>query len=227
MLINKGEVESQETNLNITNSSIMVCRLLLLPIIMLILAFFKMPYFFYSYLRIIIFLFSGYCFWLEWKRYKNIYLLLNFLAVFLLFNPFSPLQFAKQIWFYIDLEALVLFLFFIYTNIDSDEKRDAFPFNCIDFIKENGLGLLGFIALCVVGVYIKSGGRLFLTQAEILKLDRQDYQQAIKDGDLCSPEDVKNDVYTAGCRVMTFDDYLEDKEQKEDEQAEMESDSQF
>ncbi len=58
-----------------------------------------------------------------------------------------------------------------------------------------------------------------------MELDRQDYSEQIKEGNLCSPEDIKIGIYKPGCQVMTFQDYLNDKEEKEDEELQRENDS--
>lgn len=198
--------------------------LVLLPAFMLILAIFKMPYYYYFYLRIIVFLFSVYYFLQEFKNNKNILFTSSFIMIALIFNPFIPFQFSRQIWFYIDISSFLLYLFYFFKTTAYFEKSKNILLNYSQLLKEKffeWLGVLGFIIICIIGMYIKSDGRLFLSQEKILELDKQEYQQAIDDGEVCSPEDVKNDNYTEGCRVMTFDDYMEDKEQKEDEEAEM------
>lgn len=204
---------------NITNKQ----WALLLPVIMLLMAMFKMPYFYYFYLRMFLFLFSIYCILEEFKTKKNIFIIFIFFLISLFFNPFIPVQLERQLWSYIDMFSLLLYLFYFFKTIKYFEKRKNLLLNFVQKVKEKvseWSGVLGLIAICILSMYVNSHGRLFLSQEKILELDKQDYQQAIADGEICSPEDVKEDNYTSGCRVMTFDDYLTDKEQKEDDESE-------
>ncbi len=150
-------------NKNNANVRIINYKVLFMPVIMLILAYFKMPYVYYTCLKTVIFFFSAYCLWFEHRRNKNILIILNFLIVLVLFNPFIGVHLSRNIWSYIDLEAIFLFLFFNYKNIDNPEKHELFPFNWLISIKDNfaGIFILGLILLFLA--YLKSGGRLFLS----------------------------------------------------------------
>jgi hypothetical protein len=81
-----------------------------LPIFMLSLSFFHLPYGYYTLLRIIVTGCAGYLAHLEYVLNKNLsiyFSLLIFLAV--LFNPIIPIHFSKSIWGGLDIFAVIIF----------------------------------------------------------------------------------------------------------------------
>lgn len=77
--------------------------------ILLLIAISKMPYGYYTFLRIIV---TGYSVFLVWHFYKkNVeFWMYLFIGIAVLFNPFIIVSFPKNIWATIDLVTAILFL---------------------------------------------------------------------------------------------------------------------
>jgi hypothetical protein len=85
--------------------------------LIILLAIFKMPYFYYQLLRWIVcsvLIKLSYDFYLENKRQN-----LPFIAIAVVFNPIAPIYFGVWIWKLID---LITGLFFIYKFFEKDDE---------------------------------------------------------------------------------------------------------
>lgn len=66
-------------------------------ILLLIFAVFPLPYGFYTLLRIVVFLTAGYIVWVCYKGKKTKWAwMMGFIT--LIFNPFIPLRFDRELW---------------------------------------------------------------------------------------------------------------------------------
>lgn len=82
----------------------------ILPIFMLLIAPFHLPYGYFIFLRIVITGCSGYLAYLEYTRRKGLSLfVVLFILLAILFNPLIPIYFSKTIWMSIDIFAALIF----------------------------------------------------------------------------------------------------------------------
>ena len=75
--------------------------------------FFKLPYGYYTLLRMVIFLASGF-FTLAAYKLRRHYWMITLGLIMILFNPIIKIHFAKEIWRGIDFLVGVIFLVFIF-----------------------------------------------------------------------------------------------------------------
>lgn len=77
--------------------------------LLLFIAIFPLPYGYYTFLRLIVFVFSLFlAYQLREKNCSNWIIFLIFMAI--LFNPLIPVYLSKEIWVLIDLFSATLFL---------------------------------------------------------------------------------------------------------------------
>lgn len=103
-------------------------NLILVPVVLLIVAVFPLPYGYYSFLRLAITLSAAYLAW-EAYREKDAFngwaLILSMVA--LLFNPLIPVYLDRGSWFVIDLVVAGIFAMRWYVSADggSEEKSGS------------------------------------------------------------------------------------------------------
>ena len=85
---------------------------------LLIIAIFKLPYGYYTFLRWIVFISSGYSAYISFLNQKNIWvIILGILAI--IFNPIIPIYLKKETWIIIDIfSVFILALSTIYIRED-------------------------------------------------------------------------------------------------------------
>lgn len=120
-------------NIKTTKFTIVVSCLLFIGVL-------DLPYFYYSYLRVIVFLYSFYICETETKS-KTI-LFLSMLGV-ILFNPFKPIEFSKDIWVIIDI------LFGIYLIIYEFYLKKSYTIKYLN----KGYSTQSFVVL-IFGVFV-------------------------------------------------------------------------
>ena len=89
-----------------------------LPIVMLIAALLHLPYGYYTLLRIVVTVCSGYLSYLEYTHTQKLsFFVIAFCLLAILFNPIIPVYLSKSIWWGIDLlAALILGIHSYYFN---------------------------------------------------------------------------------------------------------------
>lgn len=80
--------------------------------LLLFLAIFNLPYGYYTFLRIIIFLIAGWCLFDEYNTIGKLTLVwrIIFVLIALIFNPVLPIYLSKDVWQIIDIICSILFL---------------------------------------------------------------------------------------------------------------------
>ena len=81
------------------------------PITLLLLSFFSLPYGYYTLLRIVVAGSAGYLAWLDYSTHNSMSLLsgvMFFLAI--LFNPICPIYLPRAIWSFIDVICALIFI---------------------------------------------------------------------------------------------------------------------
>ncbi len=78
--------------------------------ILLSLALFPLPYFYYQFLKIAVCGFSIYSFILYYPKYKFSFINIGLLTSAIIYNPVIPLYITKDIWAIINIVTLCLFL---------------------------------------------------------------------------------------------------------------------
>lgn len=81
----------------------------MLAIILLLLALFDLPYGYYNFLRIMIFIISCYSIYVFYK-YEKILWVWIFVIIAVLFNPIIPIYLDKSLWKIVDIVAVIIFL---------------------------------------------------------------------------------------------------------------------
>lgn len=86
---------------------------IIVSIVLLLLAIFPLPYGYYTLLRIVVCLTAGFLSWFSYKAGKTAWAwIMSFIA--LVFNPFIPILFGKEIWIVIDLVIAGIFGKFLF-----------------------------------------------------------------------------------------------------------------
>ena len=83
----------------------------LLPIALLVVAAWRLPYGYYALMRILACGFAGFFAFLSWEKERTTARawFVAFVVVAVLFNPVLPIHFKRAAWSYLDLGAAVLF----------------------------------------------------------------------------------------------------------------------
>lgn len=81
--------------------------LLIVTLLLLLIALFDMPYFYYQILRWIVCGVAGYSAYVEFEKEKSVWFYVFAFAT-LIYNPISPLFLNKEIWILIDLAFIIL-----------------------------------------------------------------------------------------------------------------------
>lgn len=85
-------------------------KIILLPIIMLGLALFSMPYGYYQFLRIVVCGISGLiAYGLCAKENKN-WLFWGYIAIAIIYNPIAKITFAKDVWVFLNIITIIYYL---------------------------------------------------------------------------------------------------------------------
>lgn len=84
---------------------------LFIPGFLLLAAILNLPYYYYTFLRTFIFISCGFIIFIqhEDKGYLSFIIKLLFVCIALLFNPFAPFHFRKEIWIFIDILCALSF----------------------------------------------------------------------------------------------------------------------
>ena len=86
-----------------------------------VLALAPMPYSYYMFLKIAVTACAGTISYLKFKSGGRDVLVWIFIALAMLFNPFIPLHFMKEIWMCLNIIAVLLFGFQFYTYRRNDK----------------------------------------------------------------------------------------------------------
>jgi hypothetical protein len=87
-------------------------------ILLLLVTFINFPYGFYTFLRMVVSISSGFIIYLNYKEEKKITVnIIIFTIIFLLFNPIIPVHLTKSQWVPIDIITSIIFIYSYFKNI--------------------------------------------------------------------------------------------------------------
>lgn len=98
----------------------------IIPIMLLLVAIFDLPYGYYTFLRLIITASSVFIIWLTWKyqrKHKEIWAII-YVTLILLYNPIAPVRLSKEIWIIINIITVVFYMANVIYLWRSKRKRD-------------------------------------------------------------------------------------------------------